>query len=379
MRHLQATCWKNQTLFALATLAATASFAQSTVTIRGNIDAGYTSSSVNGTKLTTAHSGLLSTSKLIIEGTEDLGGGLKSRFYTETGLAATTQLGTGVSSTTAGTGNYLNSEKTSTAIGDRGIFLGVMGGFGEVNVGRIPHQTGAFAIGMGGVQNAFSNAVGAGAAHPGQNSDVLLSSQGEGRANNSFMYTSPSLSGFTAKVQYSLGGGNGDASQGNRATMVANYTNGPVAVEVMSSKRNSYLASDATATGATPAQTGSYSVYAAGSEIKETAAGAKYDLGVVALGVGYAKQTSTTAAGVATTFKSTGLGATVPMGAVTLAAGWAKMTPTTGAAYNATSLSAQYAFSKRTSAYAAMRSNNQTATTGTGKDKLTVVGLNHSF
>jgi predicted porin len=67
------------------------------------------------------------------------------------------------------------------------------------------------------------------------------------------------------------------------------------------------------------------------------------------------------------------------MGAVTLAAGWAKMTPATGAAYNATSLSAQYAFSKRTSAYAAMRSNNQTATTGTGKDKLTVVGLNHSF
>jgi predicted porin len=360
-----------KTLIALATLAATSAFAQSTVTISGNVDVGLTSSTFNDVKLSTMHSGLASTSKLIIQGTEDLGGGLKATFYTETGLAATTHLGTGVNNTTAGATNYLNSEKTSTAIGDRGIFLGLTGAFGTVNAGRIPHQTGAFAIGMGGVQNAFSNAVGAGAAHPGQNSDVLLISQSEGRANNSFLYTSPSFSGLTAKVQKSLGGGNGDGSQGDRTTLAANYTNGPVAVEVMSSKKNAYDASSATATGATPAQTGSYSAYAAGSEIKETAAGAKYDLGVVALGVGYAKQTVGTAAA----SKATGLGATVPLGAVTLAAGWAKMTPATGAAYNATSLSAQYAFSKRTSAYAAMRSNNQAA----GKDKLTVVGLNHSF
>jgi predicted porin len=360
-------------------LAATASFAQSTVTLRGNIDVGFTAAESNAVKTTSATSGLASTSKLIIEGTEDLGGGLKARFYTETGLAATTHLGTGYASATASASNNVNSEKTSTAIGDRGIFVGLMGGFGEVNAGRIPHQTGAFAIGMGGVQNAFSNAVGAGAAHPGQNSDVLLSSQDQGRANNSFLYTTPSFSGFTAKVQYSLGGGAGDGSQGNRTTLVANYTQGPVALEVMSSKRNGYDAAAAsnTATGATPAQTGSYSVYNAGSEIKESALGAKYDLGVAAIGAGYAKQTSTTAAGVATTFRATGLGVTVPLDAWTLAAAWAKMTPTSGSAdsYNATSFSAQYALSKRTSAYAALRANNQTS----GKDKLTVVGLNHSF
>jgi len=365
-----------KTLIALATLAAaTGALAQSTVTLRGNIDVGATIAESNGVKATSMTSGLASTSKLIIEGTEDLGGGLKARFYTETGLAATTHLGTSSATTNTTSSNNVISERTSTAIGDRGIFVGVIGGFGEVNAGRIPHQTGAFAIGMGGVQNAFSNAVGAGAAHPGQNSDVLLSSQSEGRANNSFLYTTPSFSGFTAKVQYSLGGGNGDASQGNRTTMVANYTNGPVAVELMSSKRKAYLAGDTAATGITPAQTTSFSAYSAGSEIKETAAGAKYDLGVVALGVGYAKQTSTTAAGVATSFKATGLGATVPLGAVTLAAGWAKMTPTTNLSYNATSFGAQYALSKRTTAYATLRSNNQAA----GKEKLTVVGLNHSF
>jgi predicted porin len=327
------------------------------------------------------HSGLASTSKLIIEGTEDLGGGLKARFYTETGLAATTQLGTSASSTTAGNSNNVIGEKTSTMIGDRGIYLGVMGAFGEINAGRIPHQTGAFSIGMGGVQNAFSNAVGAGGAHPGQNSDVLLSSQDQGRANNSLLYTTPNISGFTAKVQQSRGGGNGDGSQGDRMTLVANYTQGPVALEVMSSNRKAYDAGTITATGATPAQTSSYSAYAAGPKIEESALGAKYDLGVVALGYGYAKQTSTTAAGVQSTFKASGLGATVPMGAFTLAAGWATIDPSTAANddYKATSLSVQYAFSKRTTAYGAVRSNNQTATTGSGKDKLTIFGLNHTF
>ena len=117
--------------------------------------------------------------------------------------------------------------------------------------------------------------------------------------------------------------------------------------------------------------------YTAGSEIKEEEGlGAKYDLGVAALGYGQVKQTSTDAAGAVTTFKANGLGVTVPVGAVTLAAGWAKISPVSNAAkYNSTSVSAQYALSKRTTAYAAVRSNNQAS----GKDKLTVVGLNHAF
>jgi len=356
----------------MAVLAASgASFAQSTVTLRGNIDVGFTSAESNAVKTTSATSGLASTSKLIIEGTEDLGGGLKARFYTETGLAATTHLGTSVATTNTSSSNNVISERTSTAIGDRGIFVGLLGDFGQINAGRIPHQTGAFSIGMGGVQHAFSNAVGAGSAHPGQNSDVLLSSQNEGRANNSFLYTTPTVSGISGKVQYSLGGGAGDGSQGSRTTLVANYAQGPVALEVMSSTRKSYDAGSTSATGATPAQTSSYSAYSASAEIKETAMGAKYDLGVAALGLGYAKQTTAPA----TTFRATGLGVTVPMNAWTLAAGWAKMTPTSGAGYNATSLSAQYAFSKRTTAYAAFRANNQAS----GEDKLTVVGVNHSF
>ena len=357
---------------ALAVLAAPASFAQSTVSISGNIDVGVTSNEVNLVKQTTMHSGLASTSKLIIQGTEDIGGGLKARFYTETGLAATTHLLTSASSTTAGNTNYLVGERTSTLIGDRGIFVGLQGPFGEIQAGHIAHQTGAFAIGMGGVQNALANAAGAGGAHPGQNSDVLLSSQAEARANNSALWITPRVNGLQGKVQYSLGGGSGDGSQGNRTTWVGNYTQGPVAVEAMTSRRRAYDAGSATATGNTPAQTSSYSLYNASNEIKEYSFGAKYDLQVVALGFGWVKQTTLPT----TTFKANGIGVTVPLGAFTLAGGYASHRPSGGgASYNSKSGSVQYALSKRTTAYAALRANNQAS----GKDKLSVFGVNHTF
>ena len=358
---------------ALATLVSVPALAQ--VTMSGNIDVTATSSIVNTTKMTDLSSGMASTSKLIIQGTEDLGGGLKARFYTETGLTATKHLGTGYASSTASSTNNVNSEKTSTAIGDRGIYVGVMGGFGSFDMGRIPHITGTAALGMGGVQNALSNATNAGNAHPGQNADVLLSSQKDGRANSSLLFTSPNMNGFTAKVQHSLGGGDGDGSQGNRTSLNANYTKGDLAVEWMSSKKKAYDVGSLTEAGATPAATGSYSVYAAGSKIQETAVGLKYDLKVVVLGIGWAKQTSTTAAGATTEFSANGLSATVPIGAWSLSLGTASITPASTQSYSAYSAGAQYALSKRTSVYGGTRRNNQVA----GKDSLNYFGVNHTF
>jgi predicted porin len=367
-----------KSLIALAALAAvTAASAQSTVTVRGNIDVGLTAANVNGTKTTSMTSGLASTSKLIIEGTEDLGGGMKARFYTETGLLATTHLGTSVTSSTASTTTYVSAEQSSTMIGSRGIYVGLVGGFGEINMGRIPHQTGAFGIGFAGVQNAFSNAVGAGSAHPGQNSDALLTSQAQGRANNSFLYTTPTISGISAKIQHSLGGGTGDDSAGSRTTYVLGYSNGPIALEAMASERSSYAANaTGDANSFTPAQTGAWSAYAEGAKVSESAFGAKYDLGVAVLGLGYAKQDSTSIAGALTTLSATGVSVALPVGPWTLVGGYARINPVSNAAaYNSTSFSGQYAFSKRTTAYAAFRSNNQAS----GKDSLNIIGLNHVF
>jgi len=371
-----------KSLIALAALAAVGvASAQSSVTMRGNIDVGFGSASSNAVKQTSAYSGLFSTSRLIIEGTEDLGGGLKARFYTETGLAATTHLGTSVDGTTASSAKVVG-ERTSTAIGDRGIFLGLMGAFGEINIGRVPHTTGAAGIGMGGgSQNAFFNAVFAGAAHPGQNSDVNLSSQAEGRANNSFLYIAPRFSGIQVRVQHSLGGGNGDSSQGNRTSYALNYTQGPLALEAMSSTRKAFSAGDTSATGNTPNQTSSYSAYAEGPKRQETGFGARYDMGVAVLGAGYAKQKSTTAAGAVTSFDASGISVTVPMGALSLTGGFAKHNPASNAAdYSSYSVIAQYAFSKRTQAYASFRANNQPSSSSTSaKESLTLFGVNHVF
>ena len=361
---------------ALAALAAPASFAQSTVSISGHLDVAATSSIVNNVKLTSMHSGLNSPSRITFSGSEDLGGGLKAKFEIQTGLAATTQLTTSTTGTTASNTNYVISERTSTALGDRGIYVGLEGPFGEVNAGRLGHVTGAFAIGMQGVQNALASAVGGGTAHPGQNADVVLSSQSEGRANQAFRYNTPRVSGLQGTAFFALGGGNGDGAQGNRTTWVGDYTQGPLQIQLMSSTRKAYVAGVITDTGQTPTQMSSYSAFLASNDVKERALGVKYNMGVVVLGVGNAKQTTLPG----TNQKASGYSVGVPLGAWTLAAGYASITPSSGAGYKSGSLSAQYAMSKRTQVYAARRSNNQESTsTTTGAEKLSLVGVLHSF
>ena len=357
---------------ALATLVSVPALAQ--VTMSGNIDVSQTTMHVDNVKTSNFTSGIASTSKLIIQGTEDLGGGLKARFYTETGLGATTQRATGYNSTVAGTRD-VTTEKDSTMIGDRGIYVGVMGSFGSLDMGRIPHITTGAAIGMGGVQNAFLSAVNAGAAHAGNNSDAVFTSQTEGRGNNSILYTTPNMNGFTGKVMHSMGGGLGDGSQGNRTSFSANFNKDAFTIEVMNSRRSAYDAGTQDLTGNTPAQTQGNAVYNAGSKISESGLGLKYDMKVAVFGVGYARQASTTAAGAVTTQKASGLGVTVPFGSWALSLGSASTSPATTASYSAYSMSAQYSLSKRTTGYFGTRRNNQAS----GKDGLNFFGVNHTF
>ena len=74
-----------KTLVALAALAATASFAQSSVTITGNLDFAYsnttgTSLTNNGTTFATT-TGTGSTSVINLDAIEDLGGGMKATVH----------------------------------------------------------------------------------------------------------------------------------------------------------------------------------------------------------------------------------------------------------------------------------------------------------
>lgn len=75
-----------KTLIALATLAATASFAQSSVTIWGVLDAGVQDVKQNGVSKTQLTTSGTSSSQLGFRGTEDLGGGMTAGFWLESSL-----------------------------------------------------------------------------------------------------------------------------------------------------------------------------------------------------------------------------------------------------------------------------------------------------
>jgi len=75
-----------KSLIALAALAATASFAQSTVTISGLVDASYHAVSGNGTTATTKLNSISTsvgsaTSAINLNVLEDLGGGMKAQAF----------------------------------------------------------------------------------------------------------------------------------------------------------------------------------------------------------------------------------------------------------------------------------------------------------
>ena len=103
---------------ALATLAATASFAQSSVTISGALDAGIASTkNGDGTTVNAMASGIHGASRLRFVGVEDLGGGMKAAFWLE--------------------GTLTNDEGTSAGLKfARRSTLDLAGSFGAIRLGR---------------------------------------------------------------------------------------------------------------------------------------------------------------------------------------------------------------------------------------------------
>lgn len=203
-----------KTLIALAALAATgAAMAQSSVTIYGVVDVGYTSvnNSGTGTDNTGLTSSNMTTNRLGFRGTEDLGGGLKAKFQVETSLAA--------------------DAPAASSIGDRGAWVGIEGGFGEVRLGR--EYTMSFwsgflfsAFGTGGVGNGYgfimrANTHGA----TGQTNQIWN--------NNAITYSTPRISGFQAHAQYALDEVAAVGNDAGKSTgLRLNYTQGPLMAEL---------------------------------------------------------------------------------------------------------------------------------------------------
>jgi predicted porin len=109
-----------KSLIALAALAATTAFAQSSVTISGTMDAGVMNQKFdNGTNVTNVSTGSNGASRLRFVGVEDIGNGTKANFWLE--MQPSFQDGT----------------TSAAGLFNRGAWLGLSDTtFGEIRLGR---------------------------------------------------------------------------------------------------------------------------------------------------------------------------------------------------------------------------------------------------
>ena len=315
-----------KTLIALAAVAVTGA-ASAQVSLYGIMDMGYgsvtqeTDAGVQSAMATGMSSGFQSGSRWGMKGSEDLGGGLSASFHLESSITSDTAASTGFTRTSK---------------------LALGGGFGTFSFGR--QYTPSFGL------IGASDVTGV----DGSSTNGLLTGV---RADSMFMYTSPSINGLTITA-----GTSGDAVETTAGSdtktqindMAVKYAAGPLMVGMGS------FSTQATAAGTAAAKT------------KQTTIVASYDMGVATL---YLNNMSSKTSGVAT--KETNVGVKMPMGAVTLLAGYGRNTADSSTSSTDYTIGADYAFSKRTNAYARI-AKGQAVDAGT-ITKEVYVGVRHSF
>ena len=336
-----------KSLIALAALAATSAFAQSSVQVVGTFDPSFASVQTtygNGSSVTNQliRNNTQGTSQITFKGTEDLGGGLKASFLLENDFDAGKDARNGA----AGPAGSSNSNLGSLG-GEQ--YLNLEGGFGKIALGA-PNTPTLFSQS----QNPFGTKIGGGF---GQ-----LNS-GKVRNNNTVMYSTPAMSGFTGHLAYST-----KTKDSSNATTVADitdiglfYNNGPLAVMYTSYK----VAATATV-----------------AEKTDNNLTAAYDLGVAKIGVAYFTQKQTALADA----KGTAVFATVPLSAqLNLLANFGQNDSAlaTNLDSKISAVGLKYNFSKMTSVYARYAEqtyDNVAATAATTKKvQTTAIGMMTNF
>ncbi len=351
-----------KSLVALAALAATTAFAQSSVTLYGVADVWLGNSKTTTTTAGVSTgvgqnlmgSGGYNGSRFGLRGSEDLGGGLKANFQLENGF--------NIDSGSAAQGGLLFG---------RQAFVGLSGGFGEVRFGR---QYTAYDEARGGADmmghSAFSPTAGA----------VWSAGRAYGlRADNTIRYSTVDLSGFTAAVTYSLGENKTTTgSAGAALSLHGAYNNGPIAIFAAYQQEK-------TPNGSSASQllNGGFSSQAGATSETHAFISGAYDLGVAKLRVAY-NQSKDNAPGTPSADKEFTFGVAAPLGPVTLEAELATM-KNDAVKSRGIGLQAKYSLSKRTFAYAGL-SNTKTdgllpgGAVGTStKGNLVAVGIRHGF
>ncbi|RQR31410.1 porin [Burkholderia sp. Bp9143] len=191
-------------------LASTGAFAQSSVTLYGNLDAAllYTSKTLDaatganaGHQFAMTDTGMTPTT-FGMTGTEDLGGGLKAKFQLESGFAVTN------GAFAHSNGNFFG----------RQAWVGLDGGFGTVKAG-VQYSPFLLAI-FDSDPRSFSH-FGSGLINYVDN--VLVT----GLFNpNAVSYTSPTIAGLTGSAMFAFGGKAGDFQAGRQYSASLKYERG---------------------------------------------------------------------------------------------------------------------------------------------------------
>ncbi len=205
-----------KTLVALAAIASVSAFAQTTVSITGNLDFagarfGGTMSGNKGTTFTTGN-GTASTSSINFTATEDIGGGNKiTAFY---GLDPRTFANDSTTSTmTHGSTTTGANAVLVTALSRHEAYVQASGAFGSLKVGA-PNAMGLDANGVG---NPLGTGIGSGFA---THSNTLVNRSVNARYSRSARFDSPVMSGFSAHLLFAPGG---DQANIDAGTALANY------------------------------------------------------------------------------------------------------------------------------------------------------------
>jgi predicted porin len=193
-----------KTLVALAALAATGAFAQSTFTIDGLVDAGVQSNKYRGATVTGFEGNGAGTTQLNFKATEDLGGGMKVNFRLETDFSIVNNVsntggymsgnggvnGTvGTSSNVAGAGT--NHVSVPSRFGNGELLVGLATPYGKVDFGALNNGGLDFVAAMG--SGIFGTAIGGGyGSIIGADPSFTIV-----RWQNSFRYTTPVFAGFS--------------------------------------------------------------------------------------------------------------------------------------------------------------------------------------
>lgn len=336
-----------KTLIAVAALAATGAFAQ--VSVYGRLDAGYAQTKTTSGATTQKANGVEShnsaSSMWGIQGSEDLGGGMKAFFKLEQDVYPANG-NTGASGSGGGVSNQPGFNRTS--------LVGVSGAFGSVAFGRDYVPT--FSLVGATDVNSLSRI----------STVQRAAASGYSTTGQQIVYTTPNLSGFVAKLAVIADDNSTNTAAAKEAATdgTLTYMNGPLMVGVgVSSKK--------VTTGAN--ETKNSATVLAGS----------YDLGVVRL-VGNYIADKQTATGVADDVKQSELnvGAIMPMGKVTLRAQVGRNSWEQGAADRSGSdvvLGAEYALSAKTALFAKTGTFAKNQTAADTKVQSTAVGIRTVF